>query len=63
KAVGLGVAALAFACGAGLAHGLRREPAAPHAAVAPASTAAPARAEVSIRDTPKGEAGPSPGRR
>jgi hypothetical protein len=51
KAAGIIVAALAFACGAGLAHTLRREP--PPAA-ATARLAVPARAEVSMRDTAAG---------
>ncbi len=51
KVLGIIVAALAFACGAGLASALgREEPPPPAAAVSPTAVA-PARAEVSIRDT------------
>jgi hypothetical protein len=56
KVSGVIVAALAFGCGAGLASALKREPLTPPAAVA-AQPADPARAEVSIRDTPGVEAG------
>jgi hypothetical protein len=56
KVSGIVVAALAFACGAGLAHALRREPPRTCAAVVTAKPADPARAEVSIRDTPEDEA-------
>lgn len=56
KASGIIVAALAFACGAGLFHALKREPPPTPVAVAPARPADPARAEVSIRDTPADEA-------
>jgi hypothetical protein len=57
KFSGIIVATLAFACGAGLAHALKREPSAPcaAAAIAPAHPADPARAEVSMRDTPEDE--------
>ena len=51
KVSGSIVAALAFACGAGLADALKREARTPCAAVAPATAAAPARAEVSMRNT------------
>ena len=51
KVSGIIVAALAFACGAGLAGALKSEPRTPCAFVAPATPADPARAEVSIRDT------------
>lgn len=51
----LSVASLAFACGAGLAQVMKREPRTECAAVAPARPADPARAEVSMRDTPKEE--------
>jgi hypothetical protein len=56
KVLGIIVAALAFACGAGLSYALKAEPRTPPAAVAPARPADPARAEVSIRDTSKDEA-------
>jgi hypothetical protein len=55
KVSGIIVAALAFACGAGLVHALKREPRATPA-VAAAQPADPARAEVSIRDTSADEA-------
>jgi hypothetical protein len=52
KVSGIVVAALAFACGAGLAHALKGEPRpAGAAAIVAARPADPARAEVSIRDT------------
>ena len=51
KAAGIIVAALAFACGLGLAHALRREPLTPPAA-AVAQPADATRAEVFMRDTP-----------
>jgi hypothetical protein len=51
KASGIVVAVLAFACGAGLAYELKREPRTECAAVAPEKPADPARAEVSMRDT------------
>src|SRR5215216_6305890 len=56
KLSGIIVAALAFACGAGLAHGLRREPTATPAAPTYTSCGAPDLAEVSISDTPADEA-------
>src|SRR5215208_1143529 len=56
KVGGIIVAALAFACGAGLAHALKSEPGTTCAAVAPAKPADPARAEVSMRDTHAAEA-------
>jgi hypothetical protein len=56
KVSGSVVAALAFACGAGLADAPKREPRAPCAADAAAHAAAPARAEVSIGDTPAADA-------
>ena len=55
KVSGSIVAALAFACGAGLAHAPQREPATTCAAVAPARPADPGRAEVSMRDTVEAE--------
>ena len=51
KVSGVIVASLAFACGAGLAHALKRGPRPACAAVVAAKPADPARAEVSIRDT------------
>jgi hypothetical protein len=51
KVSGIIVAALAFACGAGLVYELRRAPRTTYAVVAEAQPADPARAEVSIRDT------------
>ena len=51
KVSGIIVATLAFACGAGLAYALKREPLTPPAAVAPARPADTARAEVIMRDT------------
>jgi hypothetical protein len=56
KASGIIVAALTFACGAGLASALKSEPRPARAAVAPARPADPARAEVGMRDTRAGEA-------
>jgi hypothetical protein len=56
KVSGIIVAALAFACGAGLASALKQAPAPPPAAAPAASCGVPARAEVSIRDTPAGVA-------
>jgi hypothetical protein len=55
KVAGIIVAALAFACGAGLAQALKGGPRPTCAAVAPARAAAPARAEVSMGDTPANE--------
>ena len=52
KVSGIIVAALAFACGAGLAHALKSEPTTTPAAVVQVEPADPARAEVSIGDTP-----------
>jgi hypothetical protein len=54
KVGGIIVAALAFACGAGLAHALGGEPLKPPAAAA-AQTADPARAEVVMRNTAAAE--------
>jgi hypothetical protein len=56
KVGGIIVAALAFACGAGLAHALRREPTATPAAPTFTSCGAPDLAEVSMRDTFEDEA-------
>jgi hypothetical protein len=56
KVSGIVVAALAFACGAGLAYALKSEPGKACAAVARAKPADPARAEVSMRDTAGAEA-------
>ena len=56
KVSGTIVAALAFACGVGLADALKREARTPCAAAAPAKAADPARAEVSMRDTRADEA-------
>lgn len=56
KLSGIIVATLAFACGAGLTQALRDEPVTPPTAVIRAKPADPARAEVSIRDTPAGRA-------
>jgi hypothetical protein len=56
KVGGIIVAALAFACGAGLVYSLKREPRATSAAFARAQRADPSRAEVSMRDTPADEA-------
>ena len=55
KVAGVIVAALAFACGAGLAHALKGEPRQACAAVE-VKLADPARAEVSMSDTPAVEA-------
>ena len=52
KVSGVIVAALAFACGAGLAYALKGEPRTLPAAPASTSCGAPGRAEVSMRDTP-----------
>ena len=52
KVGGIIVASLAFACGAGLSHALKREPR-PACAAVQVETADPARAEVSIGDTVK----------
>lgn len=57
KVAGIIVAALAFACGAGLVYVLKREPQPARAAAFAARPADPARAEVGIRDTRAGEAG------
>jgi hypothetical protein len=51
KVSGIVVAALAFGCGAGLAHALKSEPGKTRAAVIAAKPADPARAEVTMRDT------------
>lgn len=51
KVSGIVVAALAFGCGAGLAHALKSEPTTTCAAVAMTRPADPARAEVIMRDT------------
>ncbi len=56
KVSGIIIAALAFACGAGLAHALKSETLTPPAAVAPARPADTARAEVNMRDTHAGGA-------
>jgi hypothetical protein len=56
KVSGIIVAALAFACGAGLADALKSGPRTPCADLAPVTPADPARAEVSLRDTPADEA-------
>jgi hypothetical protein len=56
KLSGIVVATLACAGGAGLAQALKDEPRATCAAVVPAKPADPARAEVSIRDTPTDDA-------
>ncbi len=55
KVRGVLVAALAFGCGAGLADVLKREPQTLPAVVVAAQPADPARAEVSIGDTPADE--------
>jgi hypothetical protein len=57
KVSGTVVAALAFACGAGLARALKEAPRPTRAAVVAAKPADPARAEVSIRATSTEEAG------
>jgi hypothetical protein len=56
KVSGIIVAALAFACGAGLAHALKREPRPQCAASISPTPVVAARAEVSMRDTPAAEA-------
>lgn len=56
KVGGIIVAALAFGCGAGLAYALKREPRPECVAVAEVKPADPARAEVSIKDTPEDDA-------
>lgn len=56
KAAGIIVAALAFACGAGLAHGLKGGPPRAVAVDATRLPAATARAEVFMRDTRAGGA-------
>ncbi|MBV8855606.1 MAG: hypothetical protein JOZ02_01475 [Acidobacteria bacterium] len=55
KVSGVIVAALAFGCGAGLASALKREPRTACVAFAEVKPADPARAEVSISDTPGDE--------
>lgn len=57
KVSGTVVAALAFACGSGLAHALKEEPRTTRAAVVAVKLADRARAEVSIRDTSTEAAG------
>lgn len=52
KVIGIIVATLAFACGAGLAYALKSGPRAARAAAAAAEPADPSRAEVVMRDTP-----------
>jgi hypothetical protein len=56
KVSGIIVAALAFACGAALVHSRKSEPRTTCAVVVPTMPADPARAEVSMRDTPRKEA-------
>jgi hypothetical protein len=56
KVSGVIVAALAFGCDAGLASALKREPRTECVAVVEVKPADPARAEVSIGDTPAGDA-------
>lgn len=51
KFIGIIFAALAFACGAGLAHALKGGPRTPCAAVVQVTPADPSRAEVVMRDT------------
>ncbi len=59
KVSGIIVASLAFGCGAGLAHSLKREATPPGPAVISRAPAAPARAEVSMSDTPAAGGGAS----
>lgn len=56
KVSGIIIALLAFACGAGLTHALKREPASPPAVPTFTSCGAPDLAEVSISNTVKTEA-------